>query len=108
MMKNIQLKAMGKINQAIGNNQVQPGDKMIYTIHVNNNSGKNYQYTSDSAVLGTVPPTSGEPLLGIGFDSYPITGPDEGGYSSVPYRVLNTPLQKLGLTNDTLNEQRCR
>lgn len=44
---------------------------MIYTIHVNNNSGKNYQYTSDSAVLGTVPPTLGEPSFGIGFDSYP-------------------------------------
>lgn len=103
-LNDILSEAMGKINQAIGNNQVQPGDKMIYTIHVNNNSGKNYQYTSDSAVLGTVPPTSGEPLLGIGFDSYPITGPDEGGYSSVPYRVLNTPLQKLGLTNDTLDD----
>lgn len=103
-LNDILSEAMGKINQADGNNQVQPGDKMIYTIHVNNNSGKNYQYTSDSAVLGTVPPTSGEPLLGIGFDSYPITGPDEGGYSSIPYRVLNTPLQKLGLTNDTLND----
>ncbi len=103
-LNDILSEAMGKINQANGNNQVQPGDKMIYTIHVNNNSGKNYQYTSDSAVLGTVPPTSGEPLLGIGFDSYPITGPDEGGYSSVPYRVLNTPLQELGLTNDTLND----
>lgn len=103
-LNDILSEAMGKINQADGNNQVQPGDKMIYTIHVNNNSGKNYQYTSDSAVLGTVPPTSGEPLLGIGFDSYPITGPDEGGYSSVPYRVLNTPLQELGLTNDTLND----
>ena len=103
-LNDILSKAMGKINQADGNNQVQPGDKMIYTIHVNNNSGKNYQYTSDSAVLGTVPPTSGEPSLGIGFDSYPITGPDEGGYSSIPYRVLNTPLQKLGLTNDTLND----
>lgn len=103
-LNDILSEAMGKINQADGNNQVQPGDKMIYTIHVNNNSGKNYQYTSDSAVLGTVPPTSGEPLLGIGFDSYPITGPDEDEYSSVPYRVLNTPLQKLGLTNDTLND----
>lgn len=103
-LNDILSEAMGKINQAIGNNQVQPGDKMIYTIHVNNNSGKNYQYTSDSAVLGTVPPTSGEPLLGIGFDSYPITGPDEDGYSSIPYRVLNIPLQELGLTNDTLND----
>ena len=103
-LNDILSEAMGKINQADGNNQVQPGDKMIYTIHVNNNSGKNYQYTSDSAVLGTVPPTSGEPLLGIGFDSYPITGPDEGGYSSVPYRVLNTPLQELGLTKSTLND----
>lgn len=103
-LNDILSEAMGKINQANGNNQVQPGDKMIYTIHVNNNSGKNYQYTSDSAVLGTVPPTSGEPLLGIGFDSYPITGPDEGGYSSVPYRVLNTPLQELGLTKNTLND----
>lgn len=103
-LNDILSEAMGKINQANGYNQIQPGDKMIYTIHVNNNSGKNYQYTSDSAVLGTVPPTSGEPLLGIGFDSYPITGPDEGGYSSIPYRVLNTPLQKLGLTNDTLND----
>ena len=103
-LNDILSEAMGKINQADGNNQVQPGDKMIYTIHVNNNSGKNYQYTSDSAVLGTVPPTSGEPLLGIGFDSYPITGPDEDGYSSIPYRVLNTPLQELGLTNDTLND----
>ena len=103
-LNDILSEAMGKINQADGNNQVQPGDKMIYTIHVNNNSGKNYQYTSDSAVLGTVPPTSGEPLLGIGFDSYPITGPDEGGYSSVPYRVLNTPLQELGLTKNTLND----
>ena len=103
-LNDILSETMGKINQAIGNNQVQPGDKMIYTIHVNNNSGKNYQYTSDSAVLGTVPPTSGEPSFGIGFDSYPITGPDEGGYSSVPYRVLNTPLQELGLTNNTLND----
>lgn len=103
-LNDILSEAMGKINQANGNNQVQPGDKMIYTIHVNNNSGKNYQYTSDSAVLGTVPPTSGEPLLGIGFDSYPITGPDEDGYSSIPYRVLNKPLQELGLTNDTLND----
>lgn len=99
-LNDILSEAMGKINQADGNNQVQPGDKMIYTIHVNNNSGKNYQYTSDSAVLGTVPPTSGEPSFGIGFDSYPITGPDEGGYSSVPYRVLNTPLQELGLTKN--------
>lgn len=103
-LNDILSEAMGKINQANGNNQVQPGDKMIYTIHVNNNSGKNYQYTSDSAVLGTVPPTLGEPSLGIGFDSYPITGPDEDGYSSIPYRVLNTPLQELGLTNDTLND----
>ena len=103
-LNDILSEAMGKINQANGNNQVQPGDKMIYTIHVNNNSGKNYQYTSDSAVLGTVPPTLGEPSFGIGFDSYPITGPDEDGYSSIPYRVLNTPLQKLGLTNDTLND----
>lgn len=103
-LNDILSEAMGKINQANGYNQIQPGDKMIYTIHVNNNSGKNYQYTSDSAVLGTVPPTLGEPSLGIGFDSYPITGPDEGGYSSIPYRVLNTPLQKLGLTNDTLND----
>lgn len=103
-LNDILSEAMGKINQADGNNQVQPGDKMIYTIHVNNNSGKNYQYTSDSAVLGTVPPTSGEPSFGIGFDSYPITGPDEGGYSSISYRVLNTPLQKLGLTNDTLSD----
>lgn len=103
-LNDILSEAMGKINQADGNNQVQPGDKMIYTIHVNNNSGKNYQYTSDSAVLGTVPPTSGEPSFGIGFDSYPITGPDEGGYSSVPYRVLNMPLQELGLTKNTLND----
>ena len=103
-LNDILSEAMGKINQANGNNQVQPGDKMIYTIHVNNNSGKNYQYTSDSAVLGTVPPTLGEPSFGIGFDSYPITGPDEGGYSSVPYRVLNTPLQELGLTKNTLND----
>lgn len=103
-LNDILSEAMGKINQADGNNQVQPGDKMIYTIHVNNNSGKNYQYTSDSAVLGTVPPTLGEPSFGIGFDSYPITGPDEGGYSSVPYRVLNTPLQELGLTKNTLND----
>lgn len=103
-LNDILSEAMGKINQADGNNQVQPGDKMIYTIHVNNNSGKNYQYTSDSAVLGTVPPTLGEPSFGIGFDSYPITGPDEGGYSSISYRVLNTPLQELGLTKNTLND----
>ena len=103
-LNDILSEAMGKINQANGYNQILPGDKMIYTIHVNNNSGKNYQYTSDSAVLGTVPPTLVEPSLGIGFDSYPITGPDEGGYSSIPYRVLNTPLQKLGLTNGTLND----
>lgn len=86
--------AMTKINGADGPNQVQPGDKMVYNISVQDNSGKGYQYVTNSVVIGTVPPT-GEGNLGTGFEGYTITGPSQR-YSYIPYRVYNDALETLG------------
>ena len=95
--------AMTKINGADGPNQVQPGDKMVYNISVQDNSGKGYQYVTNSVVIGTVPPT-GEGNLGIGFEGYIITRPSQR-YSYIPYRVYNDALETLGLDASDLTDE---
>ena len=95
--------AMTKINGADGPNQVQPGDKMVYNISVQDNSGKGYQYVTNSVVIGTVPPT-GEGNLGIGFEGYIITRPSQR-YSYIPYRVYNDALETLGVNASDLTDE---
>ena len=94
---------MTKINGADGPNQVQPGDKMVYNISVQDNSGKGYQYVTNSVVIGTVPPT-GEGNLGTGFEGYTITGPSQR-YSYIPYRVYNDALETLGVDASDLTDE---
>ena len=95
--------AMTKINGADGPNLVQPGDKMVYNISVQDNSGKGYQYVTNSVVIGTVPPT-GEGNLGTGFEGYTITGPSQR-YSYIPYRVYNDALETLGVNASDLTDE---
>ena len=83
-------------------NSIEPGDSIRYHITLVNSSGRNYQYRSGSAALGTVN-FGGENTLGDGFEGYPISKGFEaemGGktvlISIIPRRILNDPLKFLG------------
>lgn len=80
--------------------RVEPGDRVNFYITLVDNSGRNYQYVENSAVLGTFQnkPVTGD-ILGIGFDGNPISAEeDEYSMLCIPRRVLNTALQALGVT----------
>ena len=94
---------MKEMTAADGPNQIQPGDKMIYTFRVVNNSGRAMDYVNDSVQVGTVNFYTGGTSLGSGFEGYAIPAPVlENGtsYSFIPRRVINEPLRYLGVTND--------
>ncbi|OUQ82444.1 hypothetical protein [Flavonifractor sp. An100] len=94
---------MKEMSAADGPNQIQPGDKMIYTFRVVNNSGRAMDYVNDSVQVGTVNSYTGGTSLGSGFEGYAIPAPVlENGtsYSFIPRRVINEPLRYLGVTND--------
>ena len=80
-------------------NRVQPGDTLRFHIRVENNSGRDYGYVSDSVQISTVDyfsGASGVQSLGTGFDGFRIA--DDG---AIPSRLLNKPLKDLGLSTTT-------
>lgn len=91
-------KALENISEQIKatSNAVQPGDTIRYRLKIVNNSGRDYTYTSGSAVIGTLP-TTGETADGdtvTGFDGYPLVNDNQ--YASIPRRMCNRMLKNLG------------
>lgn len=91
-------KALVNINKQINATvkRVLPGDTIRYRLKIVNNSGRDYTYTSGSAVIGTLP-TTGETADGdtvTGFDGYPLVNDNQ--YASIPRRMCNRMLKNLG------------
>lgn len=84
-----------KINEAASYNEIQPGDTIIYHIKFVNNTGKEFNYVSGSAKLGTI--SQGGTSDIIGFDGYNVGGENENKKAFMPRRILNTPLKDLGV-----------
>ena len=85
-------------------NAVQPGDTIRYRLKIVNNSGKDYTYTSGSAVLGTLP-TTGDAADGdtvTGFDGYPLV--DDNQHAVIPRRICNRMLKNLGAAPYALDD----
>lgn len=99
-------KALENISEQINatTNAAEPGDTIRYRLKIVNNSGKNYTYTSGSAVIGTLPTTDytvdGDTVTG--FDGYPLV--DDNQYASIPRRMYNRMLKNLGATPRTLDD----
>lgn len=99
-------KALVNINEQIKatSNAVQPGDTIRYRLKIVNNSGRDYTYTSGSAVLGTLP-TSGDAADGntvTGFDGYPLV--DDNQHAVIPRRMCNRMLKNLGAAPYALDD----
>lgn len=84
-----------KINEVASYNEIQPGDTIIYHIKFVNNTGKEFNYVSGSAKLGTI--SQGGTSDIIGFDGYNVGGENENKKAFMPRRILNTPLKDLGV-----------
>ena len=85
-------------------NAVQPGDTIRYRLKIVNNSGRDYTYTSGSAVLGTLP-TTGDAADGdtvTGFDGYPLV--DDNQHAVIPRRICNRMLKNLGAAPYALDD----
>ncbi len=99
-------KALENISEQISatTNAAQPGDTIRYRLKIVNNSGRNYTYTSGSAVIGTLPTTDytvdGDTVTG--FDGYPLV--DDNQYASIPRRMCSRMLKNLGATPSTLDD----
>lgn len=99
-------KALVNINEQINAtvNRVQPGDTIRYRLKIVNNSGRDYTYTSGSAVLGTLP-TTGDAADGdtvTGFDGYPLV--DDNQHAVIPRRMCNRMLKNLGAAPYALDD----
>ena len=99
-------KALENISEQIKatSNAVQPGDTIRYRLKIVNNSGRDYTYTSDSAVIGSLPTTDytvdGDTVTG--FDGYPLV--DDNQYASIPRRMCNRMLKNLGAAPYALDD----
>lgn len=99
-------KALGNISEQIKatSNAVQPGDTIRYRLKIVNNSGRDYTYTSGSAVIGTLP-TAGDAADGntvTGFDGYPLV--DDNQHAVIPRRMCNRMLKNLGAAPYALDD----
>lgn len=99
-------KALENISEQIKatSNAVQPGDTIRYRLKIVNNSGRDYTYTSGSAVIGTLP-TTGDTADGntvTGFDGYPLV--DDNQHAVIPRRMCNRMLKNLGAAPYALDD----
>ena len=101
--------AIGYLNGTItGANAAEPGDTIYYTLKFVNESNKNYNYDPASAQIGTIPassPAEGEivTVVSNGFDGYAIG--EVGEFSYLPRRILNVPLQDLGISTGKVTDK---
>jgi hypothetical protein len=99
-LEEVLTEAMRKIEVADAKNSFLPGDKMVYYITLQNESGKDYQFVDGSAVIGTPTGTTSGAVLGTGFDGRLLNGADSNGKSTTAHRLYTQPLQELGVTED--------
>lgn len=101
--------AIGYLNGTITEAKAaEPGDTIYYTLKFVNESKKNYNYDPASAQIGTIPasaPTEGETVtvISTGFDGYAIG--EVGEFSYLPRRILNVPLQNLGISTGKVTDK---
>ena len=74
---------------------VQPGDRIVYNIYLDNQSGYELTYKENSGFLATELRSTDGPIAGVGFDGNTLSPENGDGFSFAPRRLYNDALKAI-------------